>query len=162
MEEQEESCRGLGDDSPAGAEGVMRFWAVGAATAMWRPRPPAPPPPVEHAGPTDRQGAGVAVQTQGCRQIWRLVRSFASDHPRFYEKLFRLETNSSAARVVFKCFLHEVHDDEGLIVPIVLLHTQRCGGGSSMTYCVFIRDIGTKPQTVHISSSFCQEALITR
>lgn len=28
-------------------------------------------PPREHAGPTDRQGAGVAVQTQG--QIWRCV-----------------------------------------------------------------------------------------
>lgn len=44
-----------------------------AAPALWHVQPPPPLPPREHAGPTDRQGAGVAVQTQGSGQIWRCV-----------------------------------------------------------------------------------------
>lgn len=44
-----------------------------AAPALWHVQPPPPLPPHEHAGPTDRQGAGVAVQTQGSGQIWRCV-----------------------------------------------------------------------------------------
>lgn len=47
-----------------------------AATVPWRLRLPRL---CEHAGPTDRQGAGVAVQTQGSGQIRRCVR--ACDDP---------------------------------------------------------------------------------
>lgn len=55
----------------------MRLWRVRgqewATPALCRVRLPLPLPPCEHAGPTDRQGAGVAVQTQGSGQIWRCV-----------------------------------------------------------------------------------------
>lgn len=55
----------------------MRLWGMRgrewAAPAPWHDRLPLPLPPLEHAGPTDRQGAGVAVQTQGVRQVWRCV-----------------------------------------------------------------------------------------
>lgn len=44
-----------------------------AAPALWHIWLPLLLPPHEHAGPTDRQGAGVAVQTQGSGQIWRCV-----------------------------------------------------------------------------------------
>lgn len=44
-----------------------------AASALWHVQLPLPLPSREHAGPTDRQGAGVAVQTQGSGQIRRCV-----------------------------------------------------------------------------------------
>lgn len=55
----------------------MSLWGVRgqkwAAPALWRVRLPVSLPSCDHAGPTDRQGAGVAVQTQSRDQIWRFV-----------------------------------------------------------------------------------------
>ncbi len=53
--------------------GGMRGQEWAAPAHLWHVWPPLLPPSREHAGPTDRQGAGVAVQAQGSGQIWRCV-----------------------------------------------------------------------------------------
>lgn len=55
----------------------MRLWKVRGqewtAPAPWHLWLPPPLAPHEDAGPSDCQGAGVTIQTQGGRQIWRCV-----------------------------------------------------------------------------------------
>lgn len=48
-------------------------WDTPALCHVWLPPSSLLLSPGEHAGPSDRQGAGVAVQTQGSGKIWRCV-----------------------------------------------------------------------------------------